>query len=142
MGLGHSLQKFGYLPESYTDMIFALVGEELGLLGTLLLIGLFVFFYGRGFYISRKCPDSFGRLLAFGITFSLAIQTGINLCVVTGVLPVTGITLPLISYGGSSLVITLVEIGILLNISRYSKITLPQFRGLSMPPVEGRTLRE
>lgn len=142
VGLGHSLQKFGYLPESYTDMIFALVGEELGLLGTLLLIGLFVIFYGRGFYVSRKCSDSFGRLLAFGITFSLAIQTGINLCVVTGVLPVTGITLPLISYGGSSLVITLVEIGILLNISRYSKITLPKFSSLSMPPVEGRTLRE
>lgn len=142
VGLGRSLQKFGYLPETYTDMIFALIGEELGLVGTLFLIGLFVVCYGRAFYISRRCPDRFGRLLAFGITFSLAMQTTINLCVVTGVLPVTGITLPLVSYGGSSLVITLVEIGILLNISRYCKISMPQMRSLPMNPIEGKTLRE
>jgi cell division protein FtsW len=122
VGLGRSLQKFGYLPETYTDMIFALIGEELGLFGTLLLMSLFIFLYSRGFYISRKCPDRFGRLLAFGITTSLAVQTAMNLAVVTGVMPVTGITLPLVSYGGSSLVITLVEIGVLLNISRYSQI--------------------
>lgn len=128
IGLGRSLQKFGFLPEAYTDMIFALIGEELGLLGTLLLISLFFFFYARGFYISRKCPDRFGRLMAFGITMSLATQTAMNLAVVTGVMPVTGITLPLVSYGGSSLVITLVEIGILLNISRYSQIDIPQIR--------------
>lgn len=121
VGLGRSLQKFGYLPETYTDMIFALIGEELGLMGTLLLISLFIFFYARGFYISRKCPDRFGRLLAFGITTSLALQTAMNLAVVTGVMPVTGITLPLVSYGGSSLVITLIEIGVLMNISRYSQ---------------------
>ncbi|WP_028305582.1 putative lipid II flippase FtsW [Desulfitobacterium sp. PCE1] len=142
VGLGRSMQKFGYLPETYTDMIFALIGEELGLIGTLLLISLFVLCYGRGFYIARQCPDRFGRLLAFGITFSLAIQTAINLCVVTGVLPVTGITLPLVSYGGSSLVITLVEIGILLNISRYSKISMPQRRSSAISPIEGKTLRE
>ena len=128
IGLGRSLQKFGFLPEAYTDMIFALIGEELGLLGTLLLISLFFFFYARGFYISRKCPDRFGRLMAFGITMSLTTQTAMNLAVVTGVMPVTGITLPLVSYGGSSLVITLVEIGILLNISRYSQIDIPQIR--------------
>lgn len=132
VGLGRSMQKFGYLPETYTDMIFALIGEELGLIGTLALISLFVLCFGRGFYIARRCPDRFGRLLAFGITFSLAIQTIINLCVVTGVLPVTGITLPLVSYGGSSLVITLVEIGILLNISRYSKISMPQMPAVSV----------
>lgn len=142
LGLGHSLQKFGYLPETYTDMIFALIGEELGLFGTLLLIGLFILCYGRAFYISRRCPDRFGRLLAFGITFSLAMQTVINLGVVTGVLPVTGITLPLVSYGGSSLVITLVEIGILLNISRYCKISMPQMRSLPVTRIEGKTLRE
>lgn len=128
VGLGRSLQKFGFLPETYTDMIFALMGEELGLFGTLLLIGLFFFFFARGFYISRKCPDRFGRLMAFGITMSLAAQTAMNLSVVTGVMPVTGITLPLVSYGGSSLVITLVEIGILLNISRYSQIDMPRIR--------------
>lgn len=122
VGLGRSLQKFGFLPETYTDMIFAIIGEELGLWGTLLLIGLFIFLYARAFYIARMSPDRFGRLLAFGITFSLACQTVMNLSVVTGVMPVTGITLPLVSYGGSSLVITLVEIGILLNISRYAKI--------------------
>lgn len=142
VGLGRSMQKFGYLPETYTDMIFALIGEELGLMGALLLISLFILCYGRGFYIARRCPDRFGRLLAFGITFSLAVQTGINLGVVTGVLPVTGITLPLVSYGGSSLVITLVEIGILLNISRYSKISRPHGRSSAMTPVEGRALRE
>lgn len=128
VGLGRSLQKFGYLPETYTDMIFALIGEELGMMGTLLLIALFFFFYARGFYISRKCPDRFGRLMSFGITMSLATQTAMNLSVVTGVMPVTGITLPLVSYGGSSLVITLVEIGILLNISRYSQTEVPQIR--------------
>jgi cell division protein FtsW len=126
IGLGRSLQKFGFLPEAYTDMIFALIGEELGLLGTLLLIGLFFFLYTRAFYISRNCPDRFGRLMSFGITMSLAVQTGMNLAVVTGAMPVTGITLPLVSYGGSSLVITLVEIGILLNISRYSQINKSQ----------------
>ncbi len=139
VGLGKSMQKFGYLPETYTDMIFALVGEELGLIGTLFLLGLFVFCYGRGFYIARQCPDLFGRFLAFGLTFSLAIQTMINLCVVTGILPVTGITLPLISYGGSSLIITLVEIGILLNVSRYSKISSPKLPFFSTRQVEEGT---
>lgn len=138
VGLGHSMQKF-YLPETYTDMIFALVGEELGLIGTLFLLSLFVFCYGRAFYIARQCPDLFGRFLAFGLTFSLAIQTAINLSVVTGVLPVTGITLPLISYGGSSLVITLVEIGILLNISRYCNISSPKLPFSSLGQVEEGT---
>lgn len=122
VGLGHSLQKYGFLPETYTDMIFAIIGEELGLFGTLSLIGLFIFFYARGFYIASRCHERFARLVAFGITTSLAVQTGINLAVVTGVIPVTGVTLPLVSYGGSSLVITLAEIGILMNISRYASV--------------------
>ena len=108
-----------FLPETYTDMIFAIIGEELGLIGTLFLISLLIALYGRCFYISRHCNERFGRLLAFGLTSSLAIQTCMNLAVVTGAMPVTGITLPLVSYGGSSLVITLVEIGIILNVSRY-----------------------
>ena len=120
VGLGRSLQKYGFLPENHTDMIFAIVGEELGLIGALFLISLFVLLYARAYYVINNCPDRFGRLLGFGLTSSLAIQTAINLCVVTGVLPVTGITLPLISYGGSSLVITLVQLGLILNISRYS----------------------
>ena len=119
VGLGRSMQKYGFLPENHTDMIFAMVGEELGLMGTLLLLSLFIALYARAYYIVRECPDRFGRLLGFGLTSALAIQTTINLAVVTGVLPVTGITLPLISYGGSSLVITLTELGLLLNLSRY-----------------------
>jgi cell division protein FtsW len=121
VGLGRSLQKYGYLPENHTDMIFAMVGEELGLVGTFFLVFLFISMYARAYHLVRQCPDRFGRLLGFGLTSSLAIQTTINLSVVTGVLPVTGITLPLISYGGSSLVITLIELGLVLNISRYRK---------------------
>lgn len=124
VGLGRSMQKYGFLPANHTDMIFAIVGEELGLVGCLFLLFLLVMLYGRFYQVIRECPDRFGRLLGFGLTSSLAIQTIVNLCVVTGVLPVTGITLPLISYGGSSLVITLVEIGIILNISRYRKARL------------------
>jgi cell division protein FtsW len=121
VGLGRSLQKYGFLPENHTDTIFAIVGEELGLVGALFLILLFVVLYARAYYVIKECPDRFGRLLGFGLTSSLAIQTTINLAVVTGVCPLTGITLPLISYGGSSLVITLVELGLILNLSRYSK---------------------
>ncbi|KGK85463.1 cell division protein FtsW [Desulfosporosinus sp. HMP52] len=121
VGLGRSLQKYGFLPENHTDTIYAIVGEELGLLGTTLLLCLFVALYARAYQVLRECPDRFGRLLGYGITSSLAIQTTINLAVVTGVLPVTGITLPLISYGGASLVITLVKIGLILNLSRYRK---------------------
>lgn len=128
VGLGRSLQKYGFLPENHTDMIFAIVGEELGLVGTLFLLGLFVALYARAYRVVKGCPDRFGRLLGFGLTSSLAIQTAINLAVVTGVLPVTGITLPLISYGGSSLVITLIELGLILNISRYRKIDSPNVK--------------
>lgn len=119
VGLGRSLQKYGFLPENHTDTIFAMVGEELGLVGTTTLLLLYIYLIIRGYRIARSCPDRFGRLLAFGITSSLGIQTVMNLAVVTGVIPVTGITLPLISYGGNSLLITLVELGLLLNISRY-----------------------
>jgi len=121
VGLGRSLQKYGFLPENHTDTIFAIVGEELGLMGTLLLLFLFVVLYARAYHVIKECPDRFGRLLGYGLTSSLAIQTTINLAVVTGVLPVTGITLPLISYGGASLVITLVKLGLILNLSRYRK---------------------
>ena len=113
------MQKYGFLPENHTDMIFAIVGEELGLLGTLFLLLLLISLYARVYHVMSQCPDRFGRLLGFGLTSSLAIQTSINLAVVTGVIPVTGITLPLISYGGSSLIITLTELGLILNISRY-----------------------
>lgn len=122
VGLGRSLQKYGFLPENHTDTIFAIVGEELGLMGTMFLLFLFIALYARAYHVISECPDRFGRLLGYGITSSLAIQTTINLAVVTGVLPVTGITLPLISYGGASLVITLVKLGLILNLSRYRNI--------------------
>lgn len=125
IGIGRSTLN-GYLPENFTDTIFAVIGEEFGFFGTSLVLLCFVLLISRGFMISKQCPDRFGRLLGFGITSVLAIQTTINLCVVTGLFPVTGITLPLISYGGSSLLITMLEIGILLNISRYRQSLKPE----------------
>ncbi|ADY55990.1 cell division-specific peptidoglycan biosynthesis regulator FtsW [Syntrophobotulus glycolicus DSM 8271] len=119
IGIGRSVQKYGFLPENYTDTIFAMIGEEFGFFGTVFVVGLFMLLIARGYIISKECPDKFGRFLGFGLTTVLAIQTVVNLCVVTGLSPVTGITLPLISYGGSSLIITMLEIGILLNISCY-----------------------
>jgi cell division protein FtsW len=135
VGLGRSLQKYGFLPENHTDMIFAIVGEELGLVGTLFLLLLIISLYARAYHVIRECPDRFGRLLGFGLTSSLAIQTTVNLAVVTGVLPVTGITLPLISYGGSSLVITLIELGLILNISRYRNKVPSSHTATNLPNV-------
>ncbi len=121
VGLGHSLQAFGYLPEDYTDFIFAILGEELGLIGTLAVIALFMVVAWRGFRIAMRAPDTFSGLLALGLTSMIVLQAAINIGVVTATLPVTGITLPFISYGGSSLVLSLAGVGILLNISRYAE---------------------
>lgn len=120
VGLGGSRQKFFYLPESHTDFIYAILGEELGLLGTLGLLALFALFTYRGCRIARAAPDRYGALLAAGITASIAGQALLNMGVATGVLPVTGIPLPFISSGGSSLAVTMMQIGILLNISQYA----------------------
>lgn len=121
VGLGHSLQAFGYLPEDYTDFIFAILGEELGLIGTLFVIALFAVVAWRGFRAAMRAPDTFSGLLALGLTSMITIQAAINIGVVTATLPVTGITLPFISYGGSSLVLSLAGVGILLNITRYGQ---------------------
>jgi cell division protein FtsW len=120
-GLGHGRQKFLYLPEQQTDFIFAVLAEELGFIGASFVILLFFAFAWRGLKIAIKAPDLFGALLATGITTMVVVQAAINIGVVTGCLPVTGITLPFISYGGSSLTLNLLGIGILLNISRYVK---------------------
>lgn len=120
-GLGHSRQKFQYLPEPQTDFIFSILAEELGFIGASLVILLFCLLLWRGIRIALSAPDLFGSLLAVGIVGMVAIQVMINIAVVTGVMPVTGITLPFLSYGGSSLTLTLISIGVLLNISRYSK---------------------
>ncbi len=120
LGLGRSRQKFFYLPEQHTDFIFAILGEELGFMGATLIIGLFLLFAWRGFKTAIYAPDTFGSLLAAGITIMVVFQAAINIGVVSGVLPVTGITLPFISYGGTSIAFTMVGVGLLLNISRYS----------------------
>ncbi len=118
LGLGASRQKFGYIPASHTDGIFAILGEELGLIGALVVIGLFAFLAYRGFRIALTAPDAFGTVLASGITCNLIFQTIINIGVVTASLPFTGIPLPFISFGGSSLVISLAGVGLLLAVSR------------------------
>ena len=119
VGAGNSHQKFLYLPEPGTDFIFAVLGEEFGLLGTLFIISLYFLLAWRGLKIAAKVDDAFASMLAVGITSMIVIQALINMAVVTSLMPVTGITLPLISYGGSSLVINLVALSLLLNISRY-----------------------
>ena len=118
LGLGASRQKFGYIPASHTDGIFAILGEELGLIGALAVIGLFAFFAYRGFRIALTAPDAFGTVLASGITCSLIFQAIINMGVVTASLPFTGIPLPFISFGGSSLVVSMASVGLLLAVSR------------------------
>ncbi len=118
-GLGQSHQKFFYLPEQHTDFIFAVLGEELGFIGGAFVLLLFLIFVWRGFKIALSSQDPFASLLAVGVTSMIALQAIINIGVVTGSLPITGIPLPLISFGGSSLVFTLTGVGILLNISRY-----------------------
>ena len=118
LGLGASRQKFGYIPASHTDGIFAIVGEELGLIGCIAVMGLFVFLTYRGFRIALDAKDSFGTILAAGITCSLIFQAIVNVGVITASLPFTGIPLPFISFGGSSLVISMASVGLLLAISR------------------------
>lgn len=122
IGLGKSLQKYFYLPEPQTDFIFAIIGEELGFIGGTVIIGLFFILFWRGIKIGLEAPDNFGRFIALGIVAMITIQVMINISVVIGLIPVTGITLPFLSYGGSSLTLTLFSVGILLNISRYSKL--------------------
>ena len=116
-GLGEGVSKVSYLPEAHTDMIFAVVGEELGLMGSLLVVAAFAAFTIAGFRIALRCGDPFGKLLASGITALIAGQAAINLAAVLGIAPLTGIPLPFVSYGGSSLVVLLTGVGVLHNIA-------------------------
>ena len=118
MGLGNSIQKHFYLPEPQTDFIFSIISEELGFLGIIIVTTLFIIIIYSGIKISINQEENFPKYLSFGITFSIAFQTILNLMVVVGLIPVTGVTLPFLSYGGSSLLISMTEIGILLNISK------------------------
>ena len=116
-GLGEGVGKISYLPEAHTDMIFAVIGEELGLVGSVLVIGAFAAFALVGFRIALRCKDPFGKLLAAGLTALVCGQAAVNLAAVLGIAPLTGIPLPFVSYGGSSLVVLLAGVGILLNIA-------------------------
>lgn len=117
-GLGNGVGKLGYVPELWNDFIGTIVAEELGLVGMILLVSLFAGILWRGVRISFQCDDPFGQLLAFGLTMLLGLQGAVNLCVVTGLLPTKGLTLPFVSFGGSSMIMVLFSIGILLNISK------------------------
>jgi len=118
VGYGSSKQKLAWLPEAHTDFIFAVIGEELGFIGCLLVIGLFWTFIHRGLLIASRCPDMYGKLLAVGITFSIGFQAFLNMSVASSFLPATGVPLPFISYGGSSLMVSMWMVGVLLNISK------------------------
>jgi cell division protein FtsW len=120
LGFMEGKQKLFYLPEAHTDFIFAVVGEELGLIGTIALLGLFAVFFWRGVRASMRAPDLFGFYLALGITMMVCVQAFINMSVVLGLLPTKGIPLPFLSYGGSSFVVMLAAAGILLNVSQQS----------------------
>ena len=126
VGYGKSIQKFGYLPEAQSDTIFSAMSEELGFIRLLIIIGLYVVFVWRGYKIALEAPDRFGFLVATGITTWVAFQTILNIAVNTGLFPITGITLPFISYGGSSLLALLISTGVLLNISMYGGDSIAQ----------------
>ncbi len=115
------MQKYAYLPENVTDSIFAIIAEEVGFLGSLVLLAVFLFVVWRGFYIASTAKDTFGKLLAGTITAFLGIQIVVNLGAMTALFPLTGVPLPFISYGGSALLIDMAAVGILLNISKYTK---------------------
>lgn len=120
-GFGNSRQKHFYLPEPQTDFIFSIISEEFGFMGVVIVASLFLTIIVTGFRIAQNANDLFAKYLAFGITFQLSFQAVLNLMVVVGLIPVTGVTLPFLSYGGSSLLITLASMGILLNISRHTR---------------------
>ncbi len=118
VGIGQSRQKYEYLPEANTDSIFAIIGEEIGFVGAIGVILVFIFLCWRGFRIAKRASDTFGKLLALGVTSWIAVQTIINLSAMVALMPLTGVPLPFISYGGSSLIILFAGVGILLNISK------------------------
>jgi cell division protein FtsW len=117
-GLGNGTGNLGYVPELWSDFIATIIAEELGLVGVVLLVGLFMFIVWRGSLIAFRARDDFGRYLAFGLTALIGGQATANLCVVTGLLPNKGLTLPFVSFGGSSMILSLFAIGVLLNISK------------------------
>ena len=126
VGLGASRQKWMYVPNAHTDFIFAILGEEMGLFGTLTIVGLFAFIGYLGVKTAQRAPDRFGMLVASGITIWITVQALVNMGAVTGSLPVTGVPLPLVSFGGTSLVICLAGMGVLVNIARQGRFSVPK----------------
>jgi cell division protein FtsW len=121
VGLGSSRAKWGFLPYAHTDFIFAVLAEELGLLGTIAVVGLFATVSVAGFLAALRAPDRFGMLLAFGVTTWILAQAVLNMGAVLALVPVLGVTLPFLSFGGSSLVVTMAAVGLLLNVARQSR---------------------
>ena len=138
LGLGHSTQKFFYLPERHTDFIFAIIGEELGLAGAVVVLILFMLLAVWGYRISSRLPDRYGILLTTGLTTMLVGQAALNIGVVSGAVPITGVPLPFISFGGSSLVFSYLAIGILLNVSQYAHPA----DGIVAPSSSGGAIRD
>jgi cell division protein FtsW len=122
VGLGHSMQKFNYLPEPVGDSIFAIIGEEFGLIGCVFLISLFIYLAMRCLRLAKRAPDDFSRLVVVGIITWIIFQAFVNIAAISGLMPLTGIPLPFISYGGTSIMFLLTSVGILLNISKYAKV--------------------
>jgi cell division protein FtsW len=127
-GLGQGIQKINFLPEAHTDMIFAVIGEELGLVGSTLVAGAFFVFAWAGFRVAAACADPFGKRLAAGVTTLVCGQAAVNLAAVLGIAPLTGIPLPFVSYGGSFLVVLLAAVGILLNIAVNERVDQARVR--------------
>ena len=140
-GLGQGIQKINFLPEAHTDMIFAVVGEELGLIGSALVIGAFGVFAWAGFRIALHCRDPFGKRLAAGITTLVCGQAAVNLAAVLAIAPLTGIPLPFVSYGGSSLLVLLASVGVLLNIAVNDRVVAARSRDRSRRDSRSRPAR-
>lgn len=130
LGLGNGRQKFGFVPEHHNDFILSMIGEELGLIATVLVVIAFIVIVLCGLYIALRSPDTFGLLLGCGITFLIGFQAFINIGVVTSALPNKGLPLPFVSYGGSNLIMMLVDVGVLLSIARKAR---PDEAGELMP---------
>ncbi|MFC4598819.1 putative lipid II flippase FtsW [Cohnella hongkongensis] len=139
-GLGNSIQKLFYLPYAYNDFIFAVIGEELGFIGTTIFILFYVLFLWRALIVSLRCPDVYGTLIGVGLVSLIAIQALINMGGVSGAIPITGVTLPFISYGGSSMLTLMAGMGILLSVSReYNRVERPA--QTAPPPVRNKAYR-
>ncbi|GGJ87012.1 putative lipid II flippase FtsW [Lentibacillus kapialis] len=140
-GLGHSVQKLGFLLEPHTDFIMAVIAEELGFIGVTIVIGMLAIIVLRGLFIARKCSDSFGALLAVGISSMIAIQTFTNLGAISGLLPITGVPLPFVSYGGSSLLVMMIAMGIMNNIAKSVKQKEQEPVSVNTQGTENNTVR-